>query len=66
MVTSQNLNLERGQSMIFYLDCLINIKDFDEALEYSKFVERYLDQFQQEKSYLLLHKQLGFYLACFQ
>ncbi|EWS74418.1 hypothetical protein TTHERM_000073161 (macronuclear) [Tetrahymena thermophila SB210] len=39
-------------------DFFRKLQDFDQALEYSKFVERYLDQFQQEEQYVEMYQQL--------
>ncbi|KAL4438580.1 hypothetical protein ABPG74_015478 [Tetrahymena malaccensis] len=46
-----NFDFQRCLFMFQYIDCLVNLKMFDEALEYSIFFERYIDQFQNEKKY---------------
>ncbi|EAR95310.2 hypothetical protein TTHERM_00073160 (macronuclear) [Tetrahymena thermophila SB210] len=49
---------QRCLFILHYIQCLFNIENFDEALEYTKLFERYLDQFQQEKQYIELYNQL--------
>ncbi|EWS73787.1 hypothetical protein TTHERM_000343939 (macronuclear) [Tetrahymena thermophila SB210] len=53
-----NFSLKVRDKLLGHMDCLVRLQQYEEALEYADFIERYANQFQLEKEYPQYYNEL--------